>query len=378
MPWEKRTVMTQREQFVEECAESKNISELCRKYGISRKTGYKWLNRASLGRQLCDQSRRPNHQPSKTALEIEAAVLRLREDNPAWGGLKIKAVLESDGVEGVPSARTCSNILKRNGMISPEASQAHTAFQRFEREKCNSLWQTDFKGDFALLDGSRCYPLDIIDDHSRFCIRLDPKSEAKGVQESFLLAFQEFGLPYSVLSDNGAQFAGFKNGYTQFERWLMDLDVFPIHGRIWHPQTQGKIERFHRSMKAEALRNPLSDLSEAKRVLKDWRWKYNEVRPHSAIGMKPPASVYTASSRPYLPPKEYVYDSGAKVVKVSSWGYLRFGPVQTYLSETMADTYLQIIFDENSDSFKICYRNYQIALWDNSQQKLVNKVIHKL
>ena len=370
--------MGQREEFVLAVeAGNRTVSELCREFGISRKTGYKWLNRAALGQQLCDQSRCPHRQPSKTALETEQLILAVRIANPTWGGKKIKAALESAGCEGIPSVKTCTTILKRNGMIDPEESQKHTAFQRFERQQCNQLWQMDFKGDFPLGDGSRCYPLDILDDHSRFCIQISPKSSATGVKESVLEAFFEFGLPDAILTDNGAQFSGFRGGYTQLERWLMDLDVVPIHGRIMHPQTQGKVERFHRTMKAEALRTSPASLEEAKRLLSDWRWRYNELRPHEALGMKTPASVYVPSQRQYEPPREFDYPSDAKMVKINNWGYLRFGPVQLYLSETMRDTYLEVR-PGNDDTFLLFYRNYQIAVIDAVEKNLINRHIRKV
>ena len=254
MPWEMRTVEKQREAFVEAVSSGKkSIAAVCREFGISRKTGYKWIKRAAEGQRLCDQSRCPHRQPSKTAPEMEAAVLAVRAENPAGGGRTIRAVLEAAGCEKVPSAKTCGTILKRHGMISQEESLKHTAFCRFEKEHCNQMWQTDFKGDFLLGDGTRCYPLTILDDHSRFSIRIEPKSSTIGVKESFIQAFEEYGLPDAILSDNGSQFAGFRQGITQFERYLMDLDILPIHGRIRHPQTQGKIERFHRTMKQEIL-----------------------------------------------------------------------------------------------------------------------------
>ena len=378
MPWEKRTVMDQREEFVLAVeAGSRTVSELCREFGISRKTGYKWINRSALGQQLCDQSRCPHRQPSKTARETEQLILAVRTSNPTWGGKKIKAALESAGCVGIPSAKTCSNILKRNGMIDPVESQKHTAFQRFEREACNQLWQMDFKGDFLLGDGSRCYPLDILDDHSRFCIQIHPKTIANGVKESVLEAFREFGLPDAILTDNGAQFAGLRGGYTQLERWLMDLDVAPIHGRIMHPQTQGKVERFHRTMKAEALRNTPANLEQAKQILSDWRWRYNESRPHEALGLKTPASVYVPSQRCYEKPRDFDYPSDARMVKINNWGYLRFGPIQLYLSETMKNTYLEVRPGVD-DTFLLFYRNYQIAVIDAVEKNLINRHIRKV
>ena len=378
MSWETKTVMEQRAAFVAEAeAHQESFASLCRKYEISRKTGYKWVNRASEGLPLCDQSRRPNLQPSKTAQEVEQLIVDMRRQNPAWGGRMIKAALEAAGFDGLPSAKTCSNILKRNGLITPEESKKHTACQRFEREHCNELWQTDFKGDFPLGNGIRCYPLTILDDHSRYSIRIDPKSSADGVKESFIAAFQEFGLPNSVLSDNGAQFAGFRGGYTQFERFLMDLDILPIHGRIMHPQTQGKIERFHRTLKQEALRTSPSNMEDAKRVLQNFRWRYNEIRPHYALGMKTPGSVYQPSTRAYYEPKPYVYDQGAKLIKVNNWGYLRYGPIQVYLSETMGDTRLEIRPSDN-DTFLVIYRNYKIATIDAVEGKLLDRHIRRL
>lgn len=378
MPWETKTVMEEREAFVLAAeAGEKNIAALCREFGISRKTGYKWLNRAKEGQQLCDQSRCPHRQPSKTAWETEQLILEMRASHPAWGGKKIKAALESAGYSRIPSAKTCGNILRRYGMIDPAESQKHTPFHRFQRENCNDLWQIDFKGDFLLGDGNRCYPLDILDDRSRYCIQISPKSSASGVIDSVTLAFQEYGLPNSILSDNGAQFSGFRGGYTQFERWLMDLDVLPIHGRIMHPQTQGKVERFHRTMKAEALRTTPANLEHAKQLLSDWRWRYNELRPHEALGMKTPASVYTESKRQFCKPEPFLYDEGARLVKVNNWGYLRFGPIQVYLSETMRDTYLEIR-PGDLDTFRVIYRNYQIAVVDAVHHVLLNRIIRKL
>jgi transposase InsO family protein len=370
--------MEQRKEFIiAASAEDANISQLCREFGISRKTGHKWINRAELGLPLCDQSRRPHRQPSKTAVEIEQRIIQMRLDHPAWGGKTIWAALEAAGVDGLPSTKTCCNILKRNGLIDPAESAKHTAFQRFEKEYSNEMWQTDFKGDFLLRNGVRCYPLTILDDHSRFNIRIERKTSATGVKDSFIRAFQEFGLPNSVLSDNGAQFAGAHRGLSQFERFLMDLDILPIHGRPIHPQTQGKIERFHRTLKKEALRVTPANMEEARIRLENWRWVYNEIRPHHSLGLRTPSSVYQPSTRPYYEPKPYIYDEGAKLIKVNNWGYIRFGPMQLFLSEAMADTHIEIRFDDN-DTFSILYRNYKIASVDAIEQKLIERHIRRL
>ena len=378
MSWETKTVMEQRKQFVDAAsAGDANISELCRQFGFSRKTGYKWIGRSEQGLQLCDQSRRPHRQPSKTAGDIEQKIIQMRLTHPAWGGKTIRAALEAAGVEGLPSDKTCCNIIKRNGLVDPAESAKHTAFQRFEKEHCNEMWQTDFKGDFLLGNGVRCYPLTILDDHSRFSIRIEPKTSATGVKDSFIQAFLEYGLPNSVLSDNGSQFAGAHRGLSQFERFLMDLDILPIHGRPIHPQTQGKIERFHRTLKSEALRVTPANMEEARIRLDNWRWIYNEVRPHHSLGLKTPASVYQPSTRPYYEPRPYIYDEGARLIKVNNWGYIRFGPLQLFLSESLADTHVEIRFDEN-DTFSVLYRNFKIASIDAIEQKLIERHIRRL
>ena len=378
MSWETKTVMEQREQFIRAATEGNDtISALCRYYGISRKTGYKWLSRAAAGLPLCDQSRRPHQQPSKTAEDVEALIVQTRLSHPAWGGKTIRAALEAAGVEGLPSDKTCCNIIKRNGLIDPVESAKHTPYQRFEKHHCNEMWQTDFKGDFLLGNGVRCFPLTILDDYSRYNIRIEPKESATDVKTSFIAAFREYGLPNSVLSDNGSQFVGAHKGLSTFERFLTDLDILPIHGRPIHPQTQGKIERFHRTFKQEALRTVPSNMTDAAAIFENWRWLYNEVRPHHALGLKTPGSIYQASTRAYYEPKPYVYDEGAKLIKINNWGYLRFGPNRLFLSEAMADTRVEIRFDEN-DKFKIIYRNYIIASVDAIEGKLLNRHIRRL
>lgn len=384
MPWEEKTVEKLREEFVLALERSGNLSATCREFGITRNTGYKWKYRASVDEPISDRfinrSSAPKNVANKTSPETELLILECRKDNPAWGGKTIRKVLENTGQENLPCAKTCNNILKRNGCIDPAESLKHKPYQRFEREQCNELWQTDFKGDFALLDGSRCFPLTILDDHSRFSILIEAKLDTCGVKDSFRHAFLSYGMPDSVLSDNGAQFAGFRGGYTHFERWLMDCDILPIHGRFMHPQTQGKIERFHRTMKQELLKhNTFADLADVDMHLQNWRRKYNEIRPHEALGLKAPAQVYVPSLRDYREkPDNFEYSGRYPVRKVNNWGYLRFEPVQLYLSETMANTYLEIRPRDDDNSFTVYYRNFKIAEINAASKKLLNRKISRL
>ena len=176
MPWESRTVKEQREGFAETAAHSSNFSAVYREYGITRKTGYKWLERYEAGEELSDRSREPHHIPHKTPPEMEAQILRVRKENPGWGSRTIKQVLEKKGLDGVPSARTVNAVLNRYGCIEEEESQKRKAYLRYEKDACNEMWQADFKGEFLTKDGKYCYPLDIIDDHSRFAIKIAASS----------------------------------------------------------------------------------------------------------------------------------------------------------------------------------------------------------
>lgn len=376
MPWENITVEKLRKEFIIAARSASNFSALCREFNISRRTGYKWLNRQS----VADLPRAPKSTPTKTSSEIENLILSVRQDNQAWGGKTIRKVLQNQGYVDLPCAKTCNNILKRNNCIDPIESLKHKPYIRYQKDFANEMWQTDFKGDFPLLDGKRCFPLNIIDDCTRFSIIIHPKHNTKGTKETFHIAFSEYGLPKSVLSDNGPQFSGFRGGYTLFERWLMELDVLPLHGRIMHPQTQGKIERFHRSMKYELLNfHEFYNLEHADTLLQEWRYKYNNIRPHEALNMKCPADVYVPSEREYDPIiKNYEYDSIYHIVKVNSWGYLRFANWQTYLSETMANTYVEVRPNEATNSFTICFRNYAIAEINASDGKLINRKISRL
>ena len=381
MSWECKTVEEKREEFVVSAESSCNFSALCREYAITRKTGYKWLKRHAEGLPMSDADRAPLHIANKTPHETERLILDLRADNPGWGARTIHRVLTNQGYASLPCVKTVNNILSRNGCIDPVESQKRTPIQRFAREHSNDMWQTDFKGEFRMNNGNYCYPLDIIDDCTRFAIRVIPfESTANVVIPSFQAAFREFGMPNSVLSDNGAQFAGFRHGIGQFEKFLMNLDILPIHGRIKHPQTQGKIERFHRTMKDELLRfRTFDNLDNADDALQEWRRKYNNVRPHEALNMLCPAEVYVRSGREYPEKIEpYEYGSEYRVIKVNSWGYVRFAHYQVYISETMIDELIGFRHSDDGNAFIACYRNFKIAEFDTSTGKLISRRISRL
>jgi transposase InsO family protein len=331
MPLRELSVVEQRDMFVTlALASGANRSELCRDFGISRKTGYKWLERyrgaGSAG--LDDHSRRPHTSPSRTAAATVAEVLRIRAaSNNAWGGRKIAWTLASNGWQDVPALSTITEILRRAGKLDRQA-QHPGAHVRFERAEPNELWQMDFKGHFPLTVG-RCHPLTVLDDHSRYslCLEACANEQDGTVRDRLTMLFRRYGLPFAMLMDNGSPW-GDRGGqpFTIFTVWLMRHGIRISHGRPYHPQTQGKEERFHRSLKAEVLdRNSFADLMACQRAFDRWRPIYNDERPHEALGLKPPATRYRPSPRPFcetLPPIEYGPDDIVR--KVGGDGAISF------------------------------------------------------
>lgn len=249
--------MSERGEFVQFVGrEGANLSALARRYGISRKTGYKWLRRvqAQGPEGLLDRSRRPHRSPTRTPEDVEALVCALRAEHPAWGGRKLHHVLRRERAAGVPAPSTITGILDRNGWLAPERHRQR-AWQRFEEAWPNALWQMDFKGHFPTGRG-RCHPFTVLDDHSRFniCLTACADERAETVRSELSRAFQRFGLPERMLMDNGAPWGSeAAHPHTKLTAWLIRHGVTVLHGRPYHPQTQGKEERFHRTLALEVL-----------------------------------------------------------------------------------------------------------------------------
>ena len=334
MPWKETTAMSLRIEFVQAALElGSNVSQLCRHFGISRKTGYKWLKRFGEADgdvdSLADQSRRPHRSPRRTPKVMEQTVLQTRDTHPAWGGRKIQAFLLNHGHVGVPGASTITAILRRHGRLNPEECAKHHPFQRFEKDRPNELWQMDFKGYFPLLNGGYCHPLTVLDDHSRFLLGLKacPDETRGSVQDSLAAVFRQYGLPECILVDNGPPWGSSTVGrHTEFAAWLMRLGIQIVHSRPYHPQTLGKDERLHRTLKAELIsRSSLQTLDHCQHAFDNWRPVYNEQRPHEALNMLPPATRYQPSSQRFpdpLPPVQY--DIGDTVRKVQATGRVYF------------------------------------------------------
>jgi transposase InsO family protein len=287
MPWQEVSVMEQRREFVRlAMQEGANRAELCRRFGISRTVGYKWLARFAAGdAELQEQSRRPHTSPERTLPELEARVLMVRDRHPAWGARKICRTLEKDG--HAPAAlSTVQEILRRNGRIASPVG-GERAWRRFEKEAPNLLWQMDFKGHVALADSRRCHPLTMLDDHSRYalCIKACADEQETTVRPQVETVFRRYGLPDAIFVDNGSPWGDAGGArWTRLGVWLLKLGVMLLHSRPYHPQSRGKNERFHRTLADEVLAlQRLRDLPDAQRAFDAWRAVYNFERPHEAL-----------------------------------------------------------------------------------------------
>jgi transposase InsO family protein len=371
VPWSEVSTLGLREEFVMLAGQDGvNVRGLCRRYRISPTTGYKWLGRyAGGGREaLADRSRRPHSSPGQTATAIEAQVVELRDRHPAWGARKLHRRLQDLGAQALPAISTLNAILARHGRLDGAESAKHKAFTRFEHAAPNDLWQMDFKGHFALARG-RCHPLTVIDDHSRFAVGLRACADEQWttVQAELSGLFRRFGLPRRLLADNGAPWGDDADTpHTRLTAWLLRLDVPLSHGRPYHPQTQGKAERFHRSLLAELVdRESFTDLVHCQCRFDAWRHVYNVERPHQAIDMAVPLRRYQASPRPFpehLPAVEY--DSTDIVRAVDSAGRISFRGRTIRVGKAFQGYRVALRPTDKDGCFTVCFRHHPVASLD--------------
>ena len=330
MPWMEQTTMSSKREFVMMASEPEaNIRALCRSFGVSPTTAYELLRRYRTSGEngLRERSRRPFSSPSRTDQKVVSTILEIR-DETHWGARKIARRMRDTGHQDVPHASTVHSILRQNGRLDAAASEQHQGCTRFEHEQPNDLWQMDFKGWFDLVSG-RCHPLTIVDDHSRFSVCLEAclDQTAITVEGRLQRVFERYGLPWRMTMDNGSPWGddGTRR-LTITTAFLVRLGIRVSHSRPYHPQTQGKDERFHRTLDDELLKwTTFRDLPDTQRAFDRWRDRYNLDRPHEALGMQTPVTRYQPSPRrmpAVLPPIEY--ESGAEVRMVDRYGYVSF------------------------------------------------------
>jgi transposase InsO family protein len=363
MPFKELSIVSARLEFVQwALKEDCNMRELCRRFNISTKTGYKWLRRFSADGPagLCDHSRKPHGSPRLSAPEMEEQILKVRDAHQAWGGRKIRAFLKNQS-QTPPAASTITQILRRHGRLNEDEAQKHQPFQRFEAEAANDLWQMDFKGHFPT-EQQRCHPLTVLDDHSRFAIVLQAcvNERTETVQERLIQAFKRYGLPRRMLMDNGSPWG---SEHTPLTVWLMRQSISVSHGRPYHPQTQGKEERFHRTLKAEVLNQAFKDIQHCQRSFDQWRSVYNCERPHEALKMNVPASRYEPSRRSYAEnPPQLEYGPDDAVRRVCDGGEISFQGRSIRICKAFKGYDVALRPTLNDGEFTIWFGTHQIAI----------------
>jgi transposase InsO family protein len=379
MPWQELSPMEQRLQLVRDYLSGLfSMTELAEQYGVSRKTGYKWLERyeASDGEvdALADQSRRPHTSPHATDPVVLEGLLALRRRYPRRGPKKLlKMAARQQPRSPLPSRSTLSERLKAAGLVAPpqRARPGRLSAGVAAMTGPNGTWTTDFKGQFRLGDGQYCFPLTLRDGWSRFVLRCDGllTPSLAETKRRFTLAFAEYGLPDRVRSDNGSPFAGIGvAGLSRLAVWWIRLGIVPERIAPGRPDQNGSHEQFHAVLKAETARPPAATLSGQQRRFDRFRRDYNEERPHEALQQEPPASVYTPSRRRLperLPPLEY--PGHLEVRRVSSGGCVAWRGAPVFISETLSGEWVGL--EEVEDGvWTLYFATVALARFDECQR----------
>jgi transposase InsO family protein len=338
MAWGAMDVQQQRVRFVVAAfRKEKSLQALCAEFGISRPTGDLWRKRYQEDglAGIAERSRRPHESPDRTAAELEQRVIAVRRCYPDWGARKLQVVLGREGLELTRS--TIHRILLRHGLVRDQ-DQHRPAVKRFERERPNELWQMDFKGpkNWPHPVG----PLSILDDHSRYLIALAATGKLEGnlVRAQLEQAFERCGVPEAMLMDHGTPWWNWQSfsGRTHLSLWMMRQGIRLCWSGIRHPQTQGKVERFHGSLQRALDLRGLSG-PDPQAWLDAYREEHNHVRPHQALDMQTPATRWQPSSRRYQPnPPPWQYPEGAWTLKVDSQGTLDIHRKQWRIGKNLA------------------------------------------
>ncbi len=384
MTWRETNAMDERLRFVLEAVSyGGSFSELCASYGISTQTGYKWRDRyvrhGLAG--LREQSRAPKHHPNEVPVEIVQEILVARRAHATWGPKKLRILLEKGGQRrrSLPALSTIGDILKRNGLSVPRKfrRRAQPSTQPLgECTEANRVWCADYKGWFTTGDGKRCHPLTATDGFSRYLLRCQAVDDltypvARGVFEA---AFREYGLPWAIRTDNGAPFASTGlGGLSRLSVWWLRLGIRLQRITPGKPQENGRHERMHLTLKQETTQPPAQNQRAQQRRFDAFRQEYNHVRPHEALGMKTPASLYQSSPRPYparVPEPEY--GNGYEIRRVGDRGEFRWSGEKIGLSYALEGELIGLHCCDGR-YWKIYLGTLPIAIFDSYRLQLLNR-----
>lgn len=358
--------------------DEQTMTELCARFGICRDTGYVWLRRyRQYGlKGLAELNRAARQHPNQTAAEVEQAVLDLRQAHMRWGPRKLKRVLERDQPGRLwPATSTIGEIVKRAGLVIARKKRRRTepyTQPLAHANESNRVWCADFKGWFRSGDGTRIDPLTISDAYSRYLLRSQAveKADTERVRAVFEAAFREHGLPEAIRTDNGVPFASSAlGGLSRLAVWWIKLGIVPERIQAGHPEQNGRHERMHRTLKQEL--RPVEDWRAQQRELDRFRQEYNQARPHEALGMETPASVYEPSPRLYPAREpEVEYPDAMRVFRVKSQGCFRWKKHDVFLSEVLWGEPIGLLEDRDR-TYTVHFAHMPLARFDPVTCKLV-------
>jgi len=382
MAWRETCVMDERLRFIADCLRDEwSMTELCRRYGISRRVGYKWLRRYEEEGMdgLQDRSRAPLHCPSAIDESVVKRIVAHKRKHMTWGPKKIARNLQ----KAYPRTRwpvtsTIGEILDRHGLVQHRKKRRKAMPSAQPLSHCtrpNDVWCIDFKGWFRTQDGARCDPLTLCDGDTRFALRcqaLNGKTDTQTVQACLAVAFREYGLPMAIRSDNGPPFASTGlAGLSRLSVWWMRLGIIPERIRPGHPEENGRLERFHRTLKAETATPPKKSVRQQQFAFNRFIEEYNFERPHEALGQRVPADLYTPSQRPYPArlPEIPDYDHAWYVRKVKPSGEIKWKGRDVYISQALAGQYIGLD-PTDEHTYKLTFCQHPIGNLDEKEMKL--------
>ncbi len=381
MPWDETNRAEQKKKFIDavEANEGDTFATICARFGISRETGYKSLLRYHEGgtQAFEPRSRRPLHSPQAITGPIERLILQARGEHPTWGARKLVALLQRRFPRtSWPVASSIGDLLQRHGLTHPRASRGHVApfTQPLGHSLApNDLWCVDFKGWFRTADGVRCNPLTMTDATTRMLLRCNhvAKGDLAYVKPIFEAAFREYGMPLAIRSDNGPPFAS--NGVAGLSRlalWWIRLGIWPERIEPGCPEQNGRHERMHRTLQAEVAADPSPNIRLQQRALDRFRLEYNTIRPHEALGQRPPADFYSASGRPFprvLP--HIAYPDEALVRSVRPNGEIKHRGRSHFLGEALVGE--RVALWEIDGGWDVYFGMIRLARFDARTERLI-------
>ena len=381
MPWKMRSHLDERMSFINRAQSGEKVTDLCKEFGISRKTAYKFMDRYSKHGPsgLHDVSRRPHHSPNQTPEEIKGLILKTKQEKPTWGASKIREWLMRKNPDlKIPSRFTVHEILNRYDLVNHRRQGRRKDASEYFRtpmatsSRPNEVWCADFKGQFQLGNHRYCYPLTISDHYSRFLIGCESLEDTKGAgaQPGFEEAFMEYGLPDAILTDNGAPFASWGLlGLSRLSVWWMRLGIKIFRIVPGHPEQNGRHERMHLTLKLETTRPAAGNFLQQQEKFDHFKSVFNTERPHEALDMKVPADLYQPSLRPFpkdLPELQYPLHDSAKIVGAN--GTLKFANFAFHLGDALS--YQTVgIREEDAGLWRISFMDLDLGLYDGDEKK---------